>query len=64
MVVVDEVCGRHSVVDVLGDAVVVDVAVVLDVVGGAVEVVLGLYSVVVVVGALVVVVFLVVEGDE
>ena len=62
MVVVDEVFGRHSVVDVLGDAVVVDV--VLDVVGGVVEVVLGLYSVVVVVGALVVVVFLVVEGDE
>ena len=62
MVVVDEVFGRHSVVDVLGDAVVV--VVVLDVVGGAVEVVLGLYSVVVVVGALVVVVFLVVEGDE
>ena len=62
MVVVDDVFGRHSVVDVLGDAV--DVAVVLDVVGGVVEVVLGLYSVVVVVGALVVVVFLVVEGDE
>lgn len=62
MVVVDEVFGRHSVVDVLGDAVVV--VVVLDVVGGVVEVVLGLYSVVVVVGALVVVVFLVVEGDE
>ena len=60
MVVVDEVFGRHSVVDVLGDAVVG----VLDVVGGVVEVVLGLYSVVVVVGALVVVVFLVVEGDE
>ena len=64
MVVVDEVFGRHSVVDVLGDAVDVDVVLVLDVVGGAVEVVLGLYSVVVVVGALVVVVFLVVEGDE
>ena len=64
MVVVDEVFGRHSVVDVLEDAVVVDVVVVLDVVGGVVEVVLGLYSVVVVVGALVVVVFLVVEGDE
>ena len=62
MVVVDEVFGRHSVVDVLGNAVVV--VVVLDVVGGVVEVVLGLYSVVVVVGALVVVVFLVVEGDE
>ena len=62
MVVVDDVFGRHSVVDVLGDAVFV--VVVLDVVGGVVEVVLGLYSVVVVVGALVVVVFLVVEGDE
>ena len=34
VVVVDEVFGRHSVVDVLGDAVVV--VVVLDVVGGQV----------------------------